>query len=129
MNSSDEGIAAMIAKLIDKVNKGNLKQKVDAFGVGDLVNVNVRIREGGKERVQSYSGTVIARRGRGAEETFTVRRISYGVGVERIFAVHSPNVVDVRVEKRGDERRAKLYFLRGVGRKSKTGEQESGGQA
>jgi large subunit ribosomal protein L19 len=80
----------------------------------------MKVKEGDKERVQVYSGTVIARKGRGATETFSVRRISQGVGVEKVFPLHSPNVVQVEVEASGRARRAKLYFLRGrVGKKTK----------
>ncbi len=82
------------------------------FAVGDTVRVHVRIKEGDKERVQVYTGDVIARKGAGATETFTVRRISFGEGVERIFPVHSPNVARVEVQTRGSVRRAKLYYLR-----------------
>ena len=82
------------------------------FGVGDTVDVKVQIKEGEKERVQSFSGTVIARRGGGLGASFTVRRIIGGEGVERIFPVHSPKVLDIEVKRRGRIRRAKLYYLR-----------------
>jgi large subunit ribosomal protein L19 len=103
----------MITKALASVQKDNLrKEPLDPFAIGDTVRVQVRIREGGKERVQAFSGTVIARDGGGATETFTVRRIAHGVGVERVFPVHSPNVVRVEVEGSGHARRAKLYYLR-----------------
>lgn len=102
----------MIPSLLEKVDGLSLKERVDKFAVGDDVRVHVKVREGDKERVQVFGGTVIARDGHGASATFTVRRISHGVGVERVFPVHSPNVVKVGVEKSGHVRRAKLYYLR-----------------
>jgi large subunit ribosomal protein L19 len=103
----------MIAKALANIGKDNLrKDPLPPFAIGDTVKVEVKIREGGKERLQAYSGIVIARNGGGATETFTVRRISHGVGVERVFPVHSPNVVSVEVESSGYTRRAKLYYLR-----------------
>jgi large subunit ribosomal protein L19 len=89
-----------------------MKENVPAFEVGDTVAVSVNIKEGAKERIQMFEGTVISRNGGGLTETFTVRRLSHGVGVERVFPVHSPNVVDVKVVRRGKVRRAKLYYLR-----------------
>lgn len=94
------------------------KESLQAFGVGDSVRVHVRIREGDKERIQVFAGTVIARDGRGATETFTVRRISYGEGVERIFPVHGPGVARIEIERPGKARRAKLYYLRGRSEKA-----------
>jgi len=99
-------------KLLDAVEKKDLKEKIPHFEVGDIVDVRCRIKEGDKERIQVFSGTVIARKGRGISETFTVRRIVNNEGVERIFPLHSPNVVDVRPTRSGKTRRAKLYFLR-----------------
>lgn len=89
-----------------------LKDSVPAFRVGDTVRVHNRIKEGTRERIQMYEGTVIARHSGGISETFTVRRIAYGVGVEKTFPLHSPNVVDVEVIRQGKVRRAKLYYLR-----------------
>jgi large subunit ribosomal protein L19 len=110
----------MIPSLLEKVERLSLKEQVDKFAVGDNVRVHVTVREGDKERVQIFSGLVIARDGRGASATFTVRRISHGVGVERVFPVHSPNVGKVEVEKSGHVRRAKLYYLRELtGKKAK----------
>jgi len=91
-----------------------LRANVPAFRPGDSVRVNVRVKEGDKERLQAFEGVCIARRGRGVSETFTVRKISNGVGVERIFPVHSPMVSDISVVRRGRVRRAKLFFLRDV---------------
>lgn len=92
--------------------------------MGDTVRVDVKIREGERERIQAFEGTVIARRGSGVTETFTVRRVSYGVGVERVFPLHSPNVADVKVVRYGKVRRSKLYYLRDrVGKSAKVKEQ------
>ena len=92
--------------------------------IGDVVKVSVKIREGERERIQMFEGTVIARRGSGVSETFTVRRVSYGVGVERVFPVNSPNVAKVDVVRHGKVRRSKLYYLRDrVGKAAKVKEQ------
>ena len=100
-----------------------LKSEIPVIEVGDTVNVQVKIREGEKERLQAFEGTVIARKGAGISETFTVRRLSYGVGVERVFPIHSPNVDSVKIVRKGRVRRAKLYYLRGrVGKASKVKE-------
>ncbi len=90
----------------------SVKAELPAFRVGDVVRVDVNIREGERERIQSFEGTVIARKGSGVAETFTVRRVSYGVGVERVFPIHSPNVKNVVVVRAGRVRRSKLYYLR-----------------
>ena len=103
----------MIAKALMTIHKDNMrKDPLTPFTIGDTIKVHVRIREGGKERIQAYTGTVIARDGGGASETFTVRRIAHGVGVERVFPLHSPNVAKVEIESSGRSRRAKLYYLR-----------------
>jgi len=97
---------------------------VPAIEVGDTVKVSVKIREGDKERIQAFEGTVIAMKGSGVSATFTVRRVSYGVGVERVFPVHSPNVAKVEVIRHGRVRRSKLYYLRDrVGKAAKVKEQ------
>ena len=98
--------------LMDKIESEQLRAEPLEFNVGDIVKVHTRVKEGGKERVQDFQGIVIARRGRGLNATFTVRRISYGQGVERVFPVNSPNVEKVTVERRGKVRRAKLNYLR-----------------
>lgn len=109
---------------VKQVASGMLKENVPQFSIGDTVRVHVKIREGERERIQVFEGTVIARKNSGIAETFTVRRVSYGVGVERVFPVHSPNVVDVEVIRRGRVRRAKLYYLRDrVGKAAKVKEQ------
>ncbi|GMT42660.1 MAG: 50S ribosomal protein L19 [bacterium] len=97
---------------IDAVEKLYLKKKPPQFGVGDTVKVHMRIVEGEKERIQVIEGVVIRKKGSGTRETFTVRKISYGMGVERIFPIHSPRVEKVLVVRRNKIRRAKLYFLR-----------------
>lgn len=99
-------------ELLDAVESKSLKQKVPHFEIGDTVNVRCSIKEGDKERMQVFTGTVIARKGRGINETFTVRRIVDNEGVERIFPLHSPNVVNIRPIRSGKARRAKLYYLR-----------------
>jgi len=99
-------------KLLDAVESGSLKDTIPHFEVGDIVDVHCRIKEGDKERTQVFTGTVIARKGRGINESFTVRRIVNNEGVERIFPLHSPNVLDIRPIRSGKTRRAKLYYLR-----------------
>lgn len=103
-------MTSTILKKLDTENRR--KEPLTPFAVGDSINVLVKIKEGDKERVQAFSGTVIARKGSGATETFTIRRISFGEGVERIFPVHSPSIAGIEVETVGNKRRAKMYFLR-----------------
>ena len=98
--------------LIEAINAENLKAEVPSFEVGDTVKVGYKIIEGGKERVQNFEGVVIAKKNGGISETFTVRRIAYGVGVEKTFPIHSPNVVKVDIIRSGKVRRAKLYYVR-----------------
>jgi len=110
----------MSSKLIDIAEQSYLKKQVPEFHVGDTVDVSCRIIEGGRQRMQVFAGVVIARRGRGINESFTVRRIVANEGVERILLVHSPLVADIKVRRRGKIRRAKLYYLRGrVGKSRK----------
>ena len=90
-----------------------LKENVPVVNIGDTVRIHNRIKEGSRERIQLFEGTVIARHGGGISETFTVRRVSYGCGVEKTFPIHSPNVVKVEITRSGKVRRAKLYYLRG----------------
>ena len=102
----------------------SVKEQAPQFSVGDTVRVSVNIRESDRERIQQFEGTVIARKGSGVAETFTVRRVSYGVGVERVFPLHSPNVKEVAIVRKGRVRRAKLYYLRDrVGKAAKVKEQ------
>ena len=98
--------------IIDMINKEQLKTDVPEFAPGDTVRVDVKIKEGTRERIQAFQGIVIKRQGGGIQETFTVRRIAYGVSMERTFPVHSPKVVEVKVIKRGSVRRARLYYLK-----------------
>jgi large subunit ribosomal protein L19 len=98
--------------LLDKIESGQFRKEPLSFNVGDTVRVHTKVVEGDKERIQIFAGVVIGRRGHGLNETFTVRRISYGEGVERVFPVHSPRVDRVEVERRGNVRRAKLTYLR-----------------
>ena len=102
----------------------SIKEDAPVFSVGDTIRVDVKIREGDRERIQAFEGTVIAKKGSGVAETFTVRRVSYGVGVERVFPLHSPNVAAVKVISNGKVRRSKLYYLRDrVGKSAKVKEQ------
>ena len=98
--------------IVDKIRNEQLKTDVADFAVGDTIKVFVKIVEGDNERIQLFSGTVIARRGTGIEETFTVRRVSAGEGVERVFPLNSPRIDHIEVVRRGSVRRAKLYYLR-----------------
>ena len=98
--------------LLDKIQSEQFRKDDTKFGVGDSVKVHTKVVEGDKERIQIFSGVVIGKRGRGLNETFTVRRISYGEGVERIFPLHSPRVDKIEVERSGSVRRAKLTYLR-----------------
>ena len=101
-----------MSKIIQAINQENLKQSVPEFSVGDTVKVMVKVIEGDRERLQAFEGIVIARKNGGISETFTVRRLSFGVGVEKTFPVHSPKVADIQVVRKGKVRRAKLYYLR-----------------
>src|SRR5450432_1603477 len=96
----------------DIIDRANLRDDVPDFGPGDALKVHVRVVEGTRERVQIFQGVVIRRKGSGVRETFTVRKVSFGVGVERTFPVHSPIIAKIEVVTRGDVRRAKLYYLR-----------------
>ena len=98
--------------LIKHLTDGQLKEVAGNFNIGDTIKVHNRIKEGSRERVQIFEGTVIAKKHGGIQETFTVRRVSYGVGVEKTFPMHSPNVEKVEVVRKGKVRRAKLYYLR-----------------
>ena len=98
--------------LLDKIESEQFRKEPTTFSVGDTVRVHTKVVEGDKERIQIFSGVVIGRRGHGLNETFTVRRISYGEGVERVFPVHSPRVDKIEVERKGSVRRAKLTYLR-----------------
>ena len=103
-----------MANLIDKITQSQIRTDLPEFRVGDTIRVNAKIIEGKRERIQAFEGTVISRKGGGVSETFTVRKVSYGVGVERIFPLHSPKIAGITVVKKGKVRRAKLTFLRNV---------------
>ena len=102
----------MNQSLLDKIESEQLRKERADFGVGDSVRVHTKVVEGDKERIQIFSGVVIGKRGHGLNETFTVRRISYGEGVERVFPLHSPRVDKIEIERKGHVRRAKLTYLR-----------------
>ena len=113
-------------KATDLIDNDQLRDDVPDFAPGDEVKVHVRVVEGSKERIQVFQGNVIARQGGGLQETYTVRKLSYGVGVERTFPLHTPTVTKIEVVKRGDVRRAKLYYLRGrIGKAAKIREKRS----
>ncbi len=97
---------------LQAVESAHVREDVPAFRAGDTVKVHVRVVEGGRERVQMFEGVVIARNGEGARASFTVRKISFGVGVERVFPVHAPIIAKIEVVRKGDVRRSKLYYLR-----------------
>lgn len=113
--------------LIEELNNEHLKKDLPKFSVGDTIRVSTKIIEGGKERIQIFQGTVIARKGKGLAETFSLHRVSYGEGMERVFNLHSPRIVKIEVVTHGDVRRAKLYYLRGTsGKKSKVAQKIGG---
>ncbi len=101
-----------MANIIDQLERENMKESVPEFAIGDTVKVTVTIKEGDKERLQAFEGVVIARKNGGIRETFTIRKISYGVGVEKTFPVHSPKIAKIEVVRKGKPRRAKLYYVR-----------------
>ena len=110
----------------DLVDRDSLRDDIPRFGPGDTLKVHVRVVEGNRERVQVFQGVVIRRQGSGVRETFTVRKISFGVGVERTFPVHSPILAKIEVDRLGDVRRAKLYYLRDrIGKKAKIKEKRT----
>jgi ribosomal protein L19, bacterial type len=103
-----------MSKIIQQLEQEQLRTDIPAFAPGDTVRVQVRVKEGGKERLQAFEGVVIAKRNRGLHSAFTVRKISNGEGVERVFQTHSPLIASVELKRRGDVRRAKLYYLRNL---------------
>ncbi|MGK0237491.1 MAG: large subunit ribosomal protein L19 [Candidatus Pelagisphaera sp.] len=106
-------------QIVNELSKEQLKTDVPPFKVGDGVKVHTLVREGEKRRIQMFSGIVIARKGSGIQESFTVRRISYGEGVEKVFPIHSPNVSKIEIEKESKTMRARMYYLRGlIGKKA-----------
>jgi len=103
-----------MSKIIDEINAEQMTREVPSFAAGDTVVVQVRVKEGERERLQAFEGVVIAKRNRGLNSAFTVRKVSHGEGVERVFQTYSPLVAGIEVRRRGDVRRAKLYYLRGL---------------
>ncbi len=108
----------MNLNLVNEVTASQLRDDIPAFGAGDTVRVSVRIIENKKERIQNYEGIVIQRRGHGVSETFIVRKISSGIGVERIFPLHSPSIAKIEVLKHGRVRRARIHYMRGLSGKA-----------
>ncbi len=101
-----------MSKVIEELEAAQLRTDIPDFSPGDQVVVQVRVKEGNRERLQAYEGVVIAKKNRGLNSSFTVRKVSHGEGVERVFQTHSPGIADIQVKRRGDVRRAKLYYLR-----------------
>ena len=106
------GHVTAMSKIIESLEKGQMNRELPEFSPGDTVVVQVKVKEGARERLQAYEGVVIAKKNRGLNSSFTVRKISHGEGVERVFQTHSPTVASLTVKRRGDVRRAKLYYLR-----------------
>ena len=107
-----------MANIIDQIEKEQLRADITPFNIGDTIRVMVKVKEGDKERIQAYEGIVIAKKGPGIKETFTVRRISFGIGVERTFPLHSPRIDKVIVVRKGKVRRAKIYYIRNLSGKA-----------
>jgi len=107
-------VEQIMSDIIKQLESEQMKQNLPKFGPGDTVVVQVKVKEGSRERLQAFEGVVIAKRNRGLNSSFTVRKVSHGEGVERVFQTHSPLVEAVEVKRRGDVRRAKLYYLRGL---------------
>ena len=101
-----------MANIMDKINAEQCKAEMPEFNIGDTVQVHTKIIEGDTERIQIFKGIVIARKGSGVQETFTVRKVAFGNGIERVFPIHSPRVAKIEVERKGKVRRSKLYYLR-----------------
>ena len=104
--------------IIDQIEKEQLRNDLTSFNIGDTVRVMVKVKEGEKERIQAYEGVVIAKKGSSIRETFTVRRVSFGIGIERTFPLHSPKIENIIVVRKGKVRRAKIYYLRNLSGKA-----------
>lgn len=111
-------IGGLMSNIIAEIEKEYMKSDVPQFEVGDTVRVSVKVKEGNRERLQAFEGIVIAKKNGSVRETFTVRRVSFGVGIERTFPLHSPRITDIKVIKHGRVRRAKLYYLRNLSGKA-----------
>lgn len=107
-----------MANIIDQIEKEQLRADITPFNIGDTVRVMVKVKEGDKERIQAYEGIVIAKKGSGVKENFTVRRVSFGIGVERTFPLHSPRIDKIIVVRQGKVRRAKVYYIRNLSGKA-----------
>jgi large subunit ribosomal protein L19 len=118
MSIGRRSVKTMSQKLIDDITSQYIRTDIPEFRPGDTVRVNVKIKEGNRERIQAFEGLVIKRRGGGISETFTVRKISYGIGVERTFPVHTPNIDKIEVLRKGKVRRAKLNYIRTLSAKA-----------
>jgi large subunit ribosomal protein L19 len=101
-----------MSKIIQEIEAAQLRKDIPNFKIGDIVTVQIRVKESNRERLQMFEGTVIAKRNRGLNSSFTVRKISHGEGVERVFQTHSPSIASIKIKRRGDVRKAKLYHLR-----------------
>ncbi len=101
-----------MSNIIEELEQEQMNKKIPAFGPGDTLVVKVKVKEGNRERLQAFEGVVIAKKNRGLNSAFTVRKVSHGEGVERVFQTHSPQIASIKVKRRGDVRRAKLYYLR-----------------
>jgi large subunit ribosomal protein L19 len=112
MNCKSLGAGDDMSNIIEELDKEQMQREVPDFAPGDTVVVQVKVKEGNRERLQAFEGVVIARRNRGLNSAFTVRKISHGEGVERVFQTYSPSIAGIQVKRRGDVRRAKLYYLR-----------------
>jgi large subunit ribosomal protein L19 len=123
-------MAAHIIQTLEREEIARLARKIPEFQPGDTLRVNVKIAEGDRERVQAFEGVCIARSGGGLQENFTVRKLSFGEGVERVFPVHSPSLDSIEVKRKGKVRRAKLYYLRGLtGKRARIAERTTGGSS
>ncbi len=111
-------IGGIMSNIIAEIEKEYMKTDVPQFNVGDTVRVSVKVKEGNRERIQAFEGIVIAKKNGSVRESFTVRRVSFGVGIERTFPLHSPRITDIKVMKHGKVRRAKLYYLRNLSGKA-----------
>jgi large subunit ribosomal protein L19 len=112
MNCKSLGAGDDMSNIIEELDKEQMQREIPDFAPGDTVVVQVKVKEGNRERLQAFEGVVIARRNRGLNSAFTVRKISHGEGVERVFQTYSPSIAGIQVKRRGDVRRAKLYYLR-----------------